>query len=1305
MAGINRKLALLALALAVTLFLSGCADNTFNTCCLREFVPTGICKVRDGASYIDYTITRCPYDITSVAGNNTCEINYVLNNGTTIVTNFTICARPSPDPCEKKNCTAMICGVGKYNPQPTMSAKDAQSADTGKTSYDSSFGKPSLEEETMLYQTTCSFLPLNTKVVQKIKRSRGRLWINTLRFGVGKTFSEFEEARNYFPMSDELCYGKKVGLLKERYMNYYNYTDAYCTPYAPAQPRSFCPMFGLYFSDTPSCEAYCGTGACTDLPSEDKFKCSTRFLTESACTSVCGQACKFFAMRYLCKDSATGTVFGRYNNITGCQYECRAPNVPAGYSCQPEYTSPAGPGYYICPAEFDNPACTGACSAADCTPLTRYYCYADGGLHPSRVACTQQCRLYDNTECTNTNPPFFTGPDGKYEYSVDSAWGARKCDRDGDNRCESTCTGYEGRPYNSGDPEFSGPYCNKISNSVEVNAAYYRNDLVRQYNRTYWSGFEDSEGNWVQGAPFECASGSQCYSGYCNKEGGHVRDTCVPRYDEGGYEIDCACHPTSSGGTKCDLPVPFSYLKLKEVCIWGSWCTGIWADKGVQRVDSVTFDRDGTEVVGYHPIYESSNNPNNYPTSEGYLLDPSSPYRWKLATDCGISSYVVDPNPNSGPAGYSEYDPTVFIYHGMKRCKHLICSFIMPCGFYPPCILILYVPYGMYYPSFDLASGQVLETDPRRVMFMRDTSYLANNAPHVHRFTLDPTTAFSDPAATCKSDDNQPMVATHGWCEPCTYSTLAYQKIENHPGGTYCPWYRQRRSNEDHLDYGWLDRTSSCPSASFFNERGMRCNSNSLPGLTGGQCRGYLTWPNMYPDYAYLNQKLDNYLKSGVMPVVDTRQLALYCPHWRINWASFTMETYYSPDCNNAVPGTELDEFVGWFDNKGAMINLLGDLGDTGKASTKLVMSSGVCPRCINAFSVSNIAGDPATRETRWGNIQSQLDLFFGRQDPPTLYSDPTFTEPAGELAEIIAVEYADPPSSQCGNYSAAVTDIADFARLMNRRYRKPILVFNFQVNRNCAIGDIRNQLGYLFNNTNELSNSGTIGVIYQNWAPIDGPNSVLEPSGAQGELFCSLQQNSQKMVGVTQASVYLKTHAEQQCMCEPCTDYEVVHGLCTRTCEAGGVCQIPHGGTIAASWRCPGQCIRAQTCRLCTDLPDTKLVSCIITTKFETIATPPQRIKDLNPRLDKDIIASLPPDEKCCFEEADPEGNPPPGGAPAPETKYTYIKKEGTRQDLEQLIYSRTGNPTQVCSDKPMPSSVPQNTLEDKLIECAVSG
>ncbi|MBU0586188.1 hypothetical protein KJ780_01620, partial [Candidatus Micrarchaeota archaeon] len=115
-----------------------------------------------------------------------------------------------------ENCKYMLCGNLKY--APSLAILPDPNRNFTSQNYPAGFS-------TGLKGAQCDFFTLNAKNMRNLKRSTN-LFINTFRFGVGSSISDYEVSKLYFPLSDRLCgFVPSDYDVRDRYMNYLNLSD------------------------------------------------------------------------------------------------------------------------------------------------------------------------------------------------------------------------------------------------------------------------------------------------------------------------------------------------------------------------------------------------------------------------------------------------------------------------------------------------------------------------------------------------------------------------------------------------------------------------------------------------------------------------------------------------------------------------------------------------------------------------------------------------------------------------------------------------------------------------------------------------------------------------------------------------------------------------------------------------------------------------------------------------------------------------------------------------------------------------
>ena len=194
------------------LLLAGCVapQPSFSNCCMY-----------DNASNDERCITadRTEYDAHGCNMlNMTC--NVTLGEGAAHTELLPICPKSELLKCNS-SCVGMFCGSFEFDPRPPISldaedmndSRDTENADKGQ------FGGTSKGGAKGLYNGECRLLNMSPATLRATGNTNGGFALNSFRFGVGDSFAEFDEANMYYPLTDFACKINQMGTI-DRYANY-----------------------------------------------------------------------------------------------------------------------------------------------------------------------------------------------------------------------------------------------------------------------------------------------------------------------------------------------------------------------------------------------------------------------------------------------------------------------------------------------------------------------------------------------------------------------------------------------------------------------------------------------------------------------------------------------------------------------------------------------------------------------------------------------------------------------------------------------------------------------------------------------------------------------------------------------------------------------------------------------------------------------------------------------------------------------------------------------------------------------------
>ncbi|MDD5340258.1 MAG: hypothetical protein PHV13_03335, partial [Candidatus ainarchaeum sp.] len=349
----------------------------------------------------------------------------------------------------------------------------------------------------------------------------------------------------------------------------------------------------------------------------------------------------------------------------------------------------------------------------------------------------------------------------------------------------------------------------------------------------------------------------------------------------------------------------------------------------------------------------------------------------------------------------------------------------------------------------------------------------------------------------CAIDENTllPRMRTFGWCEPCTTSSLAFQNITAN-ATAYLPNYTAKlketgapnaylASNVQPICTSTISTPSgSTPvdSATCFNAyiTDMQDYSGS-PGVQGS--------PRTIPDATIIKERLGNYMKSGVLPVLDISHIS--------NWNLTHSEKVGSSSTYTAMPDYTEYDFQRLFGSMGAAVVIVdhvssrADLEATLAAANakpagatkldRIIARSGIvrnkCPNCLTAVQVDtprSVYCDARTETSTSTCFNNTVTALL--RDPRAKFN-----------IDMITFDYPvtlHPQSGAIGlkNKSGAVADdIAAYGRTALQAGGKPSMVVGFNVD--TSDPDWSGNHEFLFNaivqKQADLIGAGVIGIIY----------------------------------------------------------------------------------------------------------------------------------------------------------------------------------------------------------------------------------
>ncbi|PIU82571.1 hypothetical protein COS70_00605 [Candidatus Micrarchaeota archaeon CG06_land_8_20_14_3_00_50_6] len=572
-----------------------------NFCTISESeCRSKVCAKPDGSACPPCATTPCPLGSDSC---NNCVDNCVNNIKIPVCT-------PTSDPfCSMPYCTAMICGIpaaagGNYQPMQELLSENPD--------FEPNVGAPVgyRDSPENLYMSRCEFSPMDAKTYNQLNKLGGSAYVNSFRFGMGTSFSDFEETRQYLPKTDQVCALNPNGYT-DRFTNYLG--DAAGVPYMldPTTINPFvCEYDPVYVSEV------------INVYVDGVADFSLDFAAAG------GPVCIFLAPDDSSADYAAGaTLYNTRNEpIAYCTFI-------GGQGVKPLV---AMPGKTIASAQH--------------IKCTRMDSINDNGIQDSLL---ESCAI---NEVNGFKVPQIVLDDssigGKHSYwfRTYATTAAQPVMR------EFTTASYQV-------PWYGGIYSTEVS---QINYKYYGEQLKEAYAAQRNAGYCRSQsgasgltaftpnlalepGNcpdgtaWQQGAPYECRSGGACLSGNCDKLTYNesrcvLKNTIVPGAEgEAEYykEAECGC---------------FYNNRRKKVCAFAG-------DAGVPAIvemtdvlptplNPITITVQGTVDEAIQPFIANCGltKPDDYEltTSGGGYQPITTTIKLKSLRNCALDSDVTD---------------------------------------------------------------------------------------------------------------------------------------------------------------------------------------------------------------------------------------------------------------------------------------------------------------------------------------------------------------------------------------------------------------------------------------------------------------------------------------------------------------------------------------------------------------------------------------------------------------------------------------------------------------------------------------
>jgi len=531
----------------------------------------------------------------------------------------------------------------------------------------------------------------------------------------------------------------------------------------------------------------------------------------------------------------------------------------------------------------------------------------------------------------------------------------------------------------------------------------------------------------------------------------------------------------------------------------------------------------------------------------------------------------------------------------------------------------------------------------------------------------------------CSVDENTrlPVTKTFGWCEPCTTSTLAFQTVTA-VDKPYMPGYT---ANVDRM-FATQEETicnAQCASGDTAIYENASCFNKHITDV--GDYSGDVAEigsPRTRPEATIMKERMGDYMKSGVMPVLDLSDAS--------NWNTTSFLTF------GATNYTQYD-FQRLVGEMGAVIIIVDHVADADDAATRteeILDRGGIvkdyCFGCLTAFHVNTPLTNQSFNETIWAVFS----------DPRVAYS-----------IDMVTFDYPVSSHNTMTTPDMVADDIASYGQIALQSANVPTMVVGFNVKSNDGVWNDTNYgdlFGALVTKEDKLIKSGVIGVIYSparmldeaslpalgfsgeeeegwfGWVDILTTQTLynffryragtglvdldINGLGTKGTKFCAMQGAMYKLSTKAPTAIFGKSASMGETNCSRCSSTDIVLDKCgapdghsAPVCDNGEECNL--GGLAAAEAKCPDNAITSN-CSLCN--ASSQQYSCTRQYANGTVEEFGGRLSNVTSDLYMDVLAGISKPNKCCIRDA------------ASGTNYTYYKTAYGTPVNKPLVFAKSG-------------------------------
>jgi len=1357
------------------LLVSGCIQPVQKLgCCVKQNISQGCLLYNMSKASTD------PHDLINLFGKTNQKpcvdgnCNVTIDGKDTLIP---ICSDDDLLSCVSQECKAMVCGDFKFSPPiggPSFST--AQEAEKMP---------PENDEKAILqlYNAQCRFLPMDQSLKRIMKNTKSSL--NIFRFGVGDTFSAYDQYSGYFPISDKFCGQNQKGRI-DRFANYFS---------SDLQPYS------------PSTEIQDG---CLDSSTDLKPPFSTDALGSTA------PGYKFD--QYLRKIEQFYDVLYDENKHT------------TGYSTSFDYIAPYErldkEGYMSAlnkiylrertnnsasRARFECDASGNDCYSGTCDTFTynRVNLVDNDGKEVGGLLCTRveykylEGKRFTVCEASPVDVVYAAKTAKEREWRVahhcqfidPSAFVVGSCDKDGQFIFPSESAGCDSEM-----PEFTyddyKDYIKPVYPAMKVEAVRFSEtpqDFLPGNDINTLAGVSDNLMNTLHDAA-ACEARARAECEYTAYAGGWDQDRIDQCVDD---KVDRICNavrgyswvgstfdiePTSGGFPKktktiSSIPKDFEVTDDGNLSItengtgWppassiilfnnavgasGNGCFDVptmfttAAHPGIAGCD----DNKGIDVYGFAMMDESAFKQTSFYKQCG--LDASDYARWPITyqIDVGDDTFVYNEDVFAGNrdslenvliSGGVDISALSVKPYGYELCGQMDDTDAAVAG--DP----LFIAFeksgsgvsssGTYYGNpfirdlvrknfFGQTKGSGSPTEAtscalKKIMNTDSGNKLVNYTILVPQEVI-AIKSLGRCNVTAQKDTQNPDITRYvpttriyGWCQSCSTAMMAQQtisrttkpyapisEIKTDTLGTptesdNVPYYPEPENGEvtSGICQGISDASGNPPTV-------PTCFNPYISDIAIYNTKGYAITengsPSTYPEASYVKERMGDYLKAGVMPVLDMSQAS--------NWdkTNYANAGATPPDFGwfgggfggiggggggifggggGSATGEGMTGFLKYdssytVDDMGAIVvitgkvdaSLLGesdasmlDIAKTIKQRNRALKTE-ICPNCLAAIKITG----PNDLDTH----RMILERLFGGESCYTsgVFTggcDAGLTENPYSGIDIIAFDYS--PNTEFASYSPfpsepenksklLISSMQNYSLMGLKKYAKPSLITNFSIieDPDWTEADFNAVFKALFTSQDQFVRSGLIGIIFSDMYT-SGSSGLINADEGFSKRFCALGNQSSWVTTASSISVFNKVLTSKNKTCEPCDSLDTTLGQCSKICADGVECQPP---ATTGRWKCPDGRI-PESCSPCTETGYT--YTCTRKYANGTVFTFDVTSAEMGSDAYAEVMAGLQAPYKCCIRTA--SGN------------YSYTQTRQTTQTSTPIAFSTRADPNLDC-------------------------